>query len=190
MGYPQANGQAESTNKTIVKILEKRLRTSQENWADDLDGVLWAHRTTARTATQEMPFALVHGSEAVIPAEIAVETLRIQEFEEFANREARIFDLDILEQKRTDALANIHRYQATAARAYNRNIRANGLQVGDLVLCRADILSNVGKLKPNWEGPYKVIGARSNGSYELEDVEELCNSAPVEQYIAPIRAVK
>ena len=85
VGYPQANGQAESTNKTVVKILEKRLRTSQESWADDLEGVLWAHRTTARTATKETPFSLVYGSEAVIPSEIAVETLRIREFEDKAN---------------------------------------------------------------------------------------------------------
>lgn len=40
VGYQQANGQVEATNKTIVKILEKRLRTTQGSWVDDLDGVL------------------------------------------------------------------------------------------------------------------------------------------------------
>ena len=55
------------------------------------------------------------------------------------------------------------------SRAYNKHVFANDIQVGDLVLRRADILSKDGKLKPNWEGPYKVIGVRANGSYELED---------------------
>ncbi|CAA7055006.1 unnamed protein product [Microthlaspi erraticum] len=44
--YPQANGQAESTNKTIVDGLKKRLEGYQGAWADELDGVLWSHRTT------------------------------------------------------------------------------------------------------------------------------------------------
>ena len=30
-------------------------------------------------------------------------------------------------------------------------------------------MNNIGKLKPKWEGPYKIVGAKVNGSYELED---------------------
>ena len=169
VGHPQANGQVEATNKTIVKILEKRLRTSQDNWADDLDAVLWAHRTTAQTATQETPFSLVYGSEAVIPSETVVATQRIQQYNPDGNEVARVYDLELLEDKRDKALANILRYQAMTARAYNKRVFPKDIQVGDLVLRRADILSHVGKLKPNWEGPYKVTGARVNGSFELED---------------------
>lgn len=134
-----------------------------------MDGVLWAHQKTTRTSTQETPFALIYGSEAVIPSEIAVETQRIQQYQPTGNEVAKIYDLELLEDKRGTALANILRYQATGARAYNKNIHTKDTQVGDLVLRRAGILSKVGKLKPKWEGPYKVIGARVNGSYELED---------------------
>ena len=97
IGHPQANGQVEATNKIIVKILERRLRTSQDSWADDLDAVLWAHRTTARTATQETPFSLVYGSEAVIPSETVVATQRIQQYNPVDNEIARIYDLELLE---------------------------------------------------------------------------------------------
>ncbi|XP_024010357.1 uncharacterized protein LOC112085378 [Eutrema salsugineum] len=65
--YPQGNGQAEAANKTILDGLKKRLDAKKGPWADKLDGVFWSHRTTPRRATGETPFALVYGSECVIP---------------------------------------------------------------------------------------------------------------------------
>ncbi|KAL5551749.1 hypothetical protein UlMin_001925 [Ulmus minor] len=44
--YPQANGQVESTNKTIINIIKRRLEKAKGLWADELPGVLWAYRTT------------------------------------------------------------------------------------------------------------------------------------------------
>lgn len=102
---------------------------------------------------------------------MVVETYRIKHYQPMENEVARIYDLDTLENRRMKARAHVHRYQAAISRAYNKNVAAKDIQVGDLVLRRADILSHVGKLKPNWEGPYRVIGARKNGSYELESEE-------------------
>ena len=67
--YPQANGQAESKNKTVINIIKKQLKKAKGLWADDLPGVLWAYRTTARTSVGETPFSLAYGTEAVIPVE-------------------------------------------------------------------------------------------------------------------------
>ena len=41
--YPKANGQVESTNKTVIKIIEKWLKKAKGLWADELPGVLWAY---------------------------------------------------------------------------------------------------------------------------------------------------
>ncbi|XP_024006130.1 uncharacterized protein LOC112082830 [Eutrema salsugineum] len=65
--YPQGNRQAEAANKTILDGLKKRLDAKKGRWADELEGVLWSHRTTPRRATGETPFALVYGAECVIP---------------------------------------------------------------------------------------------------------------------------
>ena len=46
--YPQGNGQAESSNKVIIDDIKKRLDLKKGHWADELDGVLWSHRTTPR----------------------------------------------------------------------------------------------------------------------------------------------
>ncbi|CAL9222781.1 unnamed protein product, partial [Arabidopsis halleri] len=65
--YPQGNGQAKASNKTILSNLKKRLNARKGGWYDELQHVLWAYRTTPRRATGENPFSLVYGMEAVVP---------------------------------------------------------------------------------------------------------------------------
>ncbi|RVW27770.1 Retrovirus-related Pol polyprotein from transposon 412 [Vitis vinifera] len=40
--YPQSNGQAEATNKTLINALKKRLKQAKGKWVEELPGVLWA----------------------------------------------------------------------------------------------------------------------------------------------------
>ncbi|CAL1392604.1 unnamed protein product [Linum trigynum] len=69
VAYPQANGQAEAANKSILHGLHTRLAGAKGKWVEELPNVLWAHRKTYKTVTGETPFALTYGSEAVIPVE-------------------------------------------------------------------------------------------------------------------------
>ena len=39
--YLQSNGQAESSNKTIIATLKKRLEQEKGRWAEELLGILW-----------------------------------------------------------------------------------------------------------------------------------------------------
>ena len=66
--HPQANGQVEVTNQSLLKIIKTRLEGAKGIWPDELPSVLWAYRKTARSSTRETPFRLAYGSEAVIPA--------------------------------------------------------------------------------------------------------------------------
>ena len=42
--YPQANGQAESSNKTVIDTLKKQLAAKKSKWAEALPSILWANR--------------------------------------------------------------------------------------------------------------------------------------------------
>ena len=53
--YPQANGQAEVANRSLLKIIKTRLEGAKGVCPDELPGVLWAYRTTMRTLTGETP---------------------------------------------------------------------------------------------------------------------------------------
>ncbi|XP_026410353.1 uncharacterized protein LOC113305547 [Papaver somniferum] len=79
--YPQSNGQAEATNKILGIILKKQLDEHKGRWCEQLHNVLWAYRTTQRSATGESPFFLTYGAEAVIPTEIIMTTTKTEAWE-------------------------------------------------------------------------------------------------------------
>nr|XP_016444238.1 PREDICTED: uncharacterized protein LOC107769524 [Nicotiana tabacum] len=74
--HPRANDHMESTNKVIIQNLKKRLEAAKGKWLEELPGVLWAYRTTAKSIMGERPFSLVYGVEALIPAEVGEPTLK------------------------------------------------------------------------------------------------------------------
>ena len=58
---------------------------------------------------------------------------------------------------------------------HNRHIRPKQFRVGDLVLRRANIgkgSSRIGKLSPNWEGPYRIASQIGVQAYRLETIED------------------
>ncbi|XP_010273511.1 PREDICTED: uncharacterized protein LOC104609023 [Nelumbo nucifera] len=68
--YPQGNGQVEATNKTLVRMLSKTVADNQKDWIEKLSKTLWAYHITIKKSTQVMPYSLVYGQEAVLPAKI------------------------------------------------------------------------------------------------------------------------
>ena len=59
--HPQANGQAESTNKILCTALTKIVEGNRSHWEKKLPSVLWAYRTAYKTAVGSTPFELVYG---------------------------------------------------------------------------------------------------------------------------------
>jgi hypothetical protein len=77
--YAQANGQAEASNKVLIKIIKKRIKDNPRRWHEKLSEALWAHRTSRHGATNATPFELVYGQEVVLPVEIGLQSLRVTE---------------------------------------------------------------------------------------------------------------
>ena len=65
--HPQANGAIESFNKTLTKGLTKICNIDKDDWDEKIPAVLWAYRTTYKRATNQTPFKLVYGQEAIVP---------------------------------------------------------------------------------------------------------------------------
>ncbi|XP_073061785.1 uncharacterized protein [Primulina eburnea] len=149
VAYPQSNGQVEVTNQTLVQGLKVRLVKSKGNWVDELPSVLWAYRTTPREGTKGTPFSLVYGNEAVLPAEIGLESARVVFYDE-DNDTRRATDLDLLKEKREAAIIQLEAYKNRIAQSYNRRVIQRNFQVGDLVLRKVQEEQR-GKLDPKWE---------------------------------------
>uniref|UniRef100_A0A2N9GXI9 Uncharacterized protein n=1 Tax=Fagus sylvatica TaxID=28930 RepID=A0A2N9GXI9_FAGSY len=105
--HPQANGQVEVTNRTLLKQIKTRLEGAKGMWVEELPSVLWAYRTTVRTPTKETPFKLTYGTEAVIPVEIGLTTLRTTFHNEGENEGQLRLNLDLLDEARERAARRI-----------------------------------------------------------------------------------
>ena len=121
--------------------------------------MLWSYRTTARTLTGETPFALAYGSEAVIPVETGIQSLRYQWLDEDTNWQQLNHNLDSIDELRDMASLRTAAYHQQVAKYYNKNIRARTFKVGDRVL--RQLFQNTedpgaSKVGPTWEGPYKI----------------------------------
>uniref|UniRef100_A0A2N9EL41 RNA-directed DNA polymerase n=1 Tax=Fagus sylvatica TaxID=28930 RepID=A0A2N9EL41_FAGSY len=172
-GHPQANGQVEVTNRSLLKLIKTRLEGAKGLWPEELPSILWAYRTTVRIPTGETPFRMTFGSEAVVPVEIGLTTLRTSAYDDQQNEEQLRLNLDLIDEVRETAEARMKRYQEKMARHYNSKVKPRQLLIGDLVLRKVTLATrnpSEGKLGPNWEGPYKVIEVRRPGTYHLEDM--------------------
>jgi hypothetical protein len=65
--YTQANGQTESNNKTLIKLIKKKIEDNPSRWHAVLSEALWAHRISRHGATKVTPFELVYGQEVILP---------------------------------------------------------------------------------------------------------------------------
>jgi hypothetical protein len=89
--HPKTNGQVKKANGLICNGIKKRLLAPLEKakhaWVDELPSVLWSLQTTPNATTQETPFFLVHGAEAVLPVEITHKAPRIAAYDETTSTE-------------------------------------------------------------------------------------------------------
>ena len=150
LGHPKANGQIEAINRTLLKIIKAQLEGAKGAWPKELPSVLWAYRTTARTPTGETPFKLAFSTEAVIPVEVGMSSLRRAYYDDHNNNKELKLALDCLSEVRDD----------TATK--DMDLRKVSQATKD---------PTQEKPSPNWEGLYKVIHYSRRGSYNLEDLD-------------------
>ena len=168
-------------NKVILSGLKKRLDDAKGKWVEELPHVLWTYRTTPRRSTGETPFSMTYGAEAVIPLESGFPTMKTSSFNPKNNDEQLARSLDLIEEKRENAMVQLAHYQQKLKRGYDANVRIRPLTSGDLVLrkVKGSVKNPTwGKLGPNWEGPYRITSNASIGAYFLEDLDGLVAPRP------------
>ena len=173
--YPQGNRQAEAVNKVIVSGLKKKLDDAKGKWVEELPHVFWTYKTTPHRSTRETPFSMTYGAEAVIPLETGFPTTRTSSFNPKDNDEQLTRNLDLIEEKRENAMVQLAYYQQKLNQSYDANVKLRPSAPGDLVLRKvvgATKNPAWGKLGLNWEGPYRITSKASIGAYFLEDLDE------------------
>ena len=108
--HPQSNGQVEVTIRTLTAALKTKLEDLKGKWVEYLPEVLWAHKTTRKSATQKTPFTMAFGIEAVAPVEVGLKSPRVEFTSTEHNEEVLRLNLDLLEEKREQVLKRIEDY--------------------------------------------------------------------------------
>ncbi|XP_076948645.1 uncharacterized protein LOC143620982 [Bidens hawaiensis] len=153
--HPNANGQAESSNKIITNNLKKKLGTKKRKWVEELPFVLWTYRTTSKSATGQTPFSLVFGTKVVILTEMVIPIARSCLQNTKTNDQDLTNDLDTIDELRDSANIHIATYQQRIAKSYNKNIRTRRFQVVNMGLKKAfqnTTISSDEKKAPKWKG--------------------------------------
>ena len=128
------------------------LDDAKGRWVEELPHDLWTYRTTLRRSTGETPFSMSYGAEVVIPIETGFPTLRTQTFNPNDNNRLLERSLDLLEERKENAMIQLVYYQHKLKQGYDAKVKLRPLELGDLVLRK--VLGTTknptwGKLGPN-----------------------------------------
>jgi transposase InsO family protein len=110
--YAQANDQAKSSNKILIKLIKKKIEDNPRRWHEVLSEALWAHRISRHGATKVTPFELVYGQEAILPVEVNLAAYRLAKQNELSTVEYHDLMIDNIDEvidKRLQALKEIEK---------------------------------------------------------------------------------
>ena len=124
--YAQANGQAESSNKILIKLIKKKIEENPKRWHEVLSEALWAHRISRHGATKVTPFELVYGQEAVLPVEVNLDAYRLAKQNDLSVIDyynSMMNNIEEVTDKQMKPLKEIEKDKLRVARAYNKKVK-------------------------------------------------------------------
>ena len=176
--YAQANGQAEASNKSLIKLIKRKIADEPKRWHTTLVESLWAYRMSRHGSIQVTPYQLVYGHDAVLPWEVNIGSRRIALQDQLTADEYRSLMMDESEdvvQCRLRALEKIQENKARVARHYNKKVIPKHFEEGDLVwkliLPIGSKDNRFGKWSPTWEGPYQISQCLPGNAYMLMELD-------------------
>lgn len=145
--YPQGNGLAESSNKSLVNIIKKLLETNIKSWHKKLVNALWADKVSQNKSIGMSPFDLVYGVDTVFLTSLVVPVVKL--------------------------LQEAGKMQERIKKIYDRKAKVDKFQIEDIVLkwdARNEEKGKHGKFENLWKGPFKIVGYRGKNAFLLQEM--------------------
>ena len=124
--YAQANGQAEASNQSLIKLIKRKVDEYPRRWHEVSSEALWAYRISCHGSTKTSPYHLVYGQDAVLPWEITAGSRRVEFQNDLTTEQYAALmndNVEDLTELRLWSLEKINENKAKVARAYNKKVK-------------------------------------------------------------------
>lgn len=177
----QANGLVEWRHRDVHEALMKTMLGDESQWPAAAPGVFWVERITTQRATGHLPYFIAHGTEPLLPFDLAEATylapamnggMTTVELLAARGRMLKKRDEDLQEMERR-VYASRKQSAADFEQAHRRTIVDFNFRAGALVLLRNSQtkMELNRKSKPRYLGPYVVVRKNQGGSYVLAELD-------------------
>lgn len=187
--YPQGNGLAKSSDKSLVRIIKKLLVDNKKGLDSKLIFALWADRTRSKKSISTFPFQLFYGVDDVIPVQLALLVMKYaqEEMDEPNRVQRRMLQLIEVHQIRKALMDKAQAYKDKVKTLFDRRTNQKKFQVDDLVL-RWDVWKQDkrkhGKFDNLWFGPFKISDVLDNNTFLLKNIDDKqLSSGPINGHI-------
>lgn len=166
---PQCNGMCERLNQSLVSVLAKVARDSEDisEWDKYVDTALMVIRTTRNAATGFTPSFLMFGYELRTPAVWVAPRIDfvIGEEEEEVRDRVLLVEKKLAEVREIARVRSDERKKKAKERYDGRVFFRKKFELGDQVLLK-DVVPK-SKFADKWLGPFRVLKVNQNGTYLL-----------------------
>ena len=164
--HPQANGQTENFNKTLITCLKKHTEEEPSKWHLWIPYVLMAYRSRVHASTKTTPYELLFGRKMNNLNNWSTE--KDEEFHEQLYKRSveirKLYEIDVKKAK-----TNIKKAQAQQRKNQDNNntVQEEKLKEGTKVFIKGCGIK--AKLEPYYYGPYTVDSITEKGNYWLKN---------------------
>jgi hypothetical protein len=75
--YPQGNGLAESSNKSLITIIKKVMTENKNAWHVHMKYALWDNKIGTKISIRMSPFQMEYGIDVVLPINLALPIMKL-----------------------------------------------------------------------------------------------------------------
>ena len=101
----------ESNNKTLIKLIKKKIKDNPRRWHEVLSEALWAHRISRHGGTKVTPFELVYGQEVVLAMEVNLDVYKLAKQNDLSTVDYHdlIYNIDEITDKRMQTFKKLRK---------------------------------------------------------------------------------
>lgn len=183
--HPQTNGLTERLNRTLTDMLAMYVSDDHRDWDISLPFVTFAYNSSRHDTAGYSPFYLLFGRDPLLPFDTLLPTAG----------PVTTYARDAI--ARADAARQVARHKLSASQEAQKH-RYDGLHrdvrypAGSLVLLwlpsrRVGLCE---KLLPRYTGPYRVLRAVTDVTYEITPLHPKSTSAPLKSEVVHVARLK